>query len=1004
MKLKNVSIGTQLRLGLGLILAFVVALGALAWVQSGQLWLQTQTIYDHPLQVGSAIGEFEADVLSMHRDTKDLLLAANDQEIAAVLQGIEANKARALRQLDIVSDRYLGPREDLTTLYDEFVKWNVIREETVRLLRAGKTAEVLARVKPGGSGHAQADVLIGQIRKVEAFARSKADQLYRNAMDQSIALNRQLVVIVAAVLLLSLVIAWLLLQGIKTPLAELTAAAEQFRQGQLDVRSGYVSGNEFGTLSTAFNALADTIQLEMRIEQNAAQLAEVMLREDELRVFCRELLKALLKHTGSQVGAVYFLNAAKTAFEHFESIGLTAGGRAAFSATELEGEFGAALATRQIHRITDIPADTRFAFAAVSGDFTPREILTIPVLSDHHVSAMISLASVRAYDAPSLRLVNNIWSMLTARVNGVLGHRQLQEFAERLEHQNCELETQQKELVAQTNELTQQNTELDLQKKQLDEANRLKSVFLSNMSHELRTPLNSVIALSGVLSRRLVQTIPAEEYGYLEVIERNGRLLLSLINDILDLSRIEAGREEIQLGQFSLRELVGEVVAMLEPQAREQGTAVLNQLGDDLPPVTSDRVKCRHILQNLIGNAVKFTEQGQVTITADIPHSTLRTPQSTFLISVTDTGIGIATNQLPHLFEEFWQADNSASRKYEGTGLGLAIAKKYAELLQGGITVRSTPGKGSTFSLRLPLTLSLPGAVTQGGTRFAGDSAWAIAGQGAVAAGQGAVAAGQGQDILLVEDNEPAVIQLTDILTRHGYAVRVAHNGHQALAHIEKSLPDAVILDLMMPEMDGFEVLRQIRGTEQSARLPVLILTAKHVTKEELSFLKGNHVRQLIQKGDINQTELLAAVARMVAPPPEPPTPPARLRVRKPHSGKPVILVVEDNPDSLRTMRALLRDAYVILEAVDGRAGVEQARTHQPDLILMDIAMPVLDGVQALREIRQDETLRHIPVIAATASAMQGDRETILAHGFDGYITKPVDAELLKKTLREVLD
>lgn len=997
MKLQDVKIGTQLRLGLGLILAFVVALGVLAWVQSGQLWQQTETMYDHPFQVSNAVGEFEADILAMHRAMKDLLLASDDQEIATVLQDIETRKADASQQFDILYERYLGPRADITTLHDEFVKWNVTREETIRLLRAGKTSESLARSKPGGAGHTQADVLIDQIRRVEDFARRKSNQLYRDAAERKDTLNRQLAVTVAVILLLSVSGAWLLLQGIKTPLAMLAAAVEQFRQGQLETRSQYVSGNEFGALSAAFNAMADTIQTEMWIEDNAAQLASVMLREEEVHGFCRELLKGLLQHTGSQVGAVYFLNAAQTAFEHFESIGLGAGGRAAFSATVLEGELGAALATRRIQHITDIPADTRFVLAAVSGDFAPREILTIPVLSDHTVSAVISLASVRAYDPPSVRLVNDIWNVLNARMNGVLAYRQIQELAERLNHQNRELETQQKELAAQTHELTQQNIELELQKKQLDEANRLKSVFLSNMSHELRTPLNSVIALSGVLGRRLAQTIPEEEYGYLEVIERNGRLLLSLINDILDLSRIEAGREDIRLGQFSLRALVGEVVAILEPQARERESALLNQVGDDLPLVTSDATKCRHVLLNLIGNAVKFTEHGQVTITAETMPATIRNPQSNIRISVTDTGIGISADQLPHIFEEFRQADGSNSRKYGGTGLGLTIAKRYAALLKGGITVESTPGKGSIFTLTLPLSLTLPGTSAEGGTWPAGDS-------GLSTTGQGVAVPRPGQDILLVEDNQPAVIQLTDILTRQGYRVQVARNGREALAHLEQSLPDAVILDLMMPEIDGFEVLRQVRGTEQSAHLPVLILTAKHVTREELSFLKGNHVCQLIQKGDINQTELLAAVASMVAPLPEQPALPERRRARQLRSGKPVVLVVEDNPDSLRTMRALLQDTYTVLEAADGRAGVEQARTHLPDLILMDIAMPVLDGVQALQEIRRDEALRHIPVIAATASAMKGDGETILAHGFDGYITKPVDAELLKKTLHEALD
>jgi CheY-like chemotaxis protein len=205
-----------------------------------------------------------------------------------------------------------------------------------------------------------------------------------------------------------------------------------------------------------------------------------------------------------------------------------------------------------------------------------------------------------------------------------------------------------------------------------------------------------------------------------------------------------------------------------------------------------------------------------------------------------------------------------------------------------------------------------------------------------------------------------------------------------------------------MPKVDGFQVLKAVREKEQTAHLPVLILTAKHVTREELSFLTSNHVQQLIQKGDINKAGLLAAVARMVAPSEAPALTTRRRRPARP--GKPVVLIVEGNPDNLRTARALLEEDYQVVEAEDGRAGVEQAHTHRTDVILMDISLPVMDGLADLAAIRADESLRHIPIIAVTASAMKGDREMILSHGFDGYISKPLDAALLKKLLSETLD
>jgi signal transduction histidine kinase/CheY-like chemotaxis protein/HAMP domain-containing protein len=984
MKLKNMKIRTQLRLGLGAVLVLVALLGGMAWLQADNLWQATNGIYEHPLTVRKALSKINADLLAIHEGMDDLFLAEGDQERAEIIKRIDTHEADATQQFAVLRDRYLGPKSDVDAAQNALVQWKSVSEETIRLLRAGKKIEALTRQKSAGADGGQAETLFADLRKVDDFASKRAEKYFRDAQEQKNVMMVRFGVVLGAIFALSAVISILLLKGIRGPLKELTSAAERFQNGDLASRSGYVSANEFGTLSASFNALAGTVQAELQNKESTARIAEVMLKEAEPRIACRELLKVLLQLTGSQVGAIYLLNEQKSEFEHFESIGLAAAGHASFSAAGRQGEFGAALATLQIQRITDIPPNTRFTFSTVIGDFTPREIMTIPILSGQDVVAMVSLASVRSYSATALRLVNDIWSLMSARLNGALSLLQLRSFAVKLEHQNRELEAQKSELTLQADELSEQNIELELQKKQLHDANRLKSTFLSNMSHELRTPLNSVIALAGVLNRRLVDAIPAEEYGYLEVIERNGKSLLTLINDVLDLSRIEAGREEINLSRFSARELAADVVAMIEPQAREKHVALLNSVPGGLPLIRSDLAKCRHILQNLVGNAVKFTGEGRVEISAAVEHDGIQ-------IAVTDTGIGIAADQFQYIFDEFRQADESTTRSYGGTGLGLSIARKYATLLRGSIRVESTPGKGSTFTLRLPLTINAP---------IAGEQALVTTDYSTPAASNEPPSTPDDQSkcILLVEDSEPAVIQLTDILAGHGYRVHLARNGSEALEQMEKTLPDAMILDLMMPEMDGFQVLRTIRGAERTAQIPVLILTAKYVTQEELSFLKGNHIHQLIQKGDINRTDLLAAIRKMVTPRPQKPTP-ARTRA----SGNPVILVVEDNPDNMTTVRAILQGACTVIEAADGQSGVEQAKTHAPDLILMDISLPVMDGFKALDAIRNEGALKHIPVIAVTASAMKGNRDEILAHGFDGYVSKPIDEKLLQETIKEKL-
>lgn len=1011
MKLTNLKIGTQLKIAFGIILFLIVVLGAISWQQADKLAGQTTDLYEHPHTVRRALGELKADILSMHRDMKDIGLAKNSTEIEQALQDIEKYKANALKQFDVLYDRYLGPRNDIENAYNSFVAWNTIREETIGMVRQGRADEALARTKPDGQGGRQVDVLLAQIQVIDDFAHNKSTEFYDSAVKLNKRLHQQLEFLVLGILGLTVLITYFLNRNIRVPIAELADVTKLFRDGRLDVRSHYFSTNEFGQLSASFNDLADTIETEMNLNIQAAKLAGVMLSEDDAHRFCHSLLNSLIEHTEAQMGAIYFLNDEKKQFEHFECIGMNQEGCKPFS-VHFEGEFGAALATQKLQHITHIPEDTRFSFYTVGGKFAPREIITIPIVSGSETVAIVSLATIKAFDKNHLRLLNTIQSTLNARMGGILAYRKMIEFSEQLEAQNMKLEAQgeelhilnkelthksetlavandellaqKRELSMQASELAEQNAELEMQKKQLDESNRLKTIFLSNMSHELRTPLNSVIALSGVLSRRLAGNIAEEEYSYLDVIERNGKQLLSLINDILDLSRIEAGKEDVETNRFNPNELIREVIELIHPQAKQKNISLRYVNEKELSPLKSDYVKCRHILQNVVANAVKFTEEGGVEISAEEKNETLR-------ITVSDTGIGIDQEHLPHIFDEFRQGDGSSSRKFGGTGLGLAIAKKYVEMLGGSIRVESLRGKGSKFTISLPLQLT----TVQEKVETDISPLKSVNFNFTIEANS--------KTILLVEDSYAVIVQLKDILIREGYKIMVAHNGNEALAQIEQQIPDAMILDLMMPEVDGFEVLKRIREQEKTEHLPVVILTAKYVTKQELAFLKHNGIHQLIQKGDINKEQLLAAVARMMFPETIHEPVSDEKTKRKPISGTPLVLVVEDNPDNMITIKALLDGKCSIIEAEDGRTGVEQAMKHRPHLILMDIALPGINGIEALNEIRKDESLEGVPVIAVSASAMKGDREDFIALGFDGYISKPIDSVVFERTIQEYL-
>lgn len=990
MKLKDITIGIRLILAFSVIVILVTVTAIVSYNHSKKLWTFTADLYDHPLQTSRSVRDIKADIIAMHRSVKDMILADDDTEFQKAIVSFRTTETNVEKSFEAVYNSYLGDRSDIDTVFRMFREWITITDETRRLLINGEVQAAEDRTKSTGAGGAHVEKMMREINKLVDFAKTKGDNFYSSAAASKKELDNRLLVLLISVYLLTVTIAILIVKAIRQPLKELTEIADLFRKGNYNIRSDYTSGNEIGVLASSFNSMASSVQNDIIVKENAALLSQLMMNENELRPFCRGLLNALISKTESQIAAVYLLNKNTGKFEHFESIGLSADKIRDFSALSSEGEFGTALTDKNIGRITNIPEDTLFIFSAVAGNFKPHEILTVPVIENSEVIAIISLASLKKYSELSVRLINEIWALIAARLIGVINFQKIKDFSSVLDIQNKELDQKSKELILQSDELKEYNIELEIQKKQLDESNKLKSAFLSNMSHELRTPLNSVIALSGVLNKRLKGMINEEEHNYIGIIEKNGKNLLILINNILDLSRIESGREEISTSRFQVSDLINEITGLLEPVSSVRGISVTSQIADDLPLIISDRSKFFHIMQNIISNAVKFTEEGHVKITAWSEGANLH-------VSVTDSGIGIPESFLPFVFDEFRQADDKASRKFGGTGLGLAIVKKYCQLLNGSIDVKSKQGEGSTFTVILPLRLSelkVSSDENELHSEYRNRKNHI----------ERAEMSGKGKTLLLVEDSEPQIIQLTEILKEEGFTIQVARNGREALESINFSIPDAMILDLQMPEVDGFEVLRLIRNLEATRSVPVLILTAKHISKADLSFLKENNIHQLIQKGSVNRNDLLDIINNLFNPKLN--TSEKMPAIGKPqsnHSHKESILVIEDNEDNLITVSALLSQNFVINSAADWSEGFVKATSEIPDLILLDISLPGKDGFKVLDEIRNNINLKGIPVIALTARAMKGDREELLAYGFDGYISKPIDNETFEKLIIEYL-
>jgi len=1106
------------------LLGFVLAVAAVAFIAL-LTWRSLQTRSTAALRVTHTLQVMEAleGILSLAKDAetgqRGYLLTGEDPYLepftnAKAQLPDELRKSYELVDNDPVQLQRLKNLEQ--AIKDKFAEL----DQTVAMRGKGETSAAIALVR-SDKGKVLMDRVRSLVTTMEAAERAALDE--RQNDWQRAEFISSAVTFGGSTLLIVLIVA----------AAILTSRDYRARQTQVWLRTGQM-------------AFSQRIQGEQRLER----LGEHVL------TFLGTFLDA-------KVGALYIAEGANV-FRRFAGYAMGAGSKVVRPGDGLLGQ--AARDNRPI-RVKNVP-EGYLPITSALGHGAPREILIAPASADGTVHAVVELGFLRNLHPEDLELLSRVSETLGVAIRASRDRTRLEELLEETQRQGEELQTQQEELrvsneelevqsrslkesqaqlESQQAELEQTNSQLEEQAQllehqkdelsksqdvlteraaELERANQYKSEFLANMSHELRTPLNSSLILAKILADNRTGNLTAEQIKYAQTISSAGNDLLAIINDILDLSKIEAGKVELAPEQVVVARILDDLSRTFQPVAQNKGLELQIEVAPGAPDrIDTDPQRVGQILKNLISNALKFTEAGAITVRV------FAGTNQTLCFDVQDTGIGISQHQREIIFDAFRQADGSTHRKYGGTGLGLTISRDLARLLGGDISVVSTPGSGSTFTLTLPLSYTpfadkrvsplavapaMPArpAVPQTPQRIVEDDSERIHTDSRL--------------ILIVEDDPPFAVILRDLAHELGFQCIVAHTANDALAAVATYRPKAILLDMNLPDYSGLGVLDQLKRNPHMRHIPVHVVSVadysqealamgavgyamKPVQREQLAealqkleakFSQGvrnvlvvedderqrESIRQLLQNDDVKITgartaadalarlrattfdcmvmdlnlpdfsgyELLQKMADAdeVAFPPvivytgrsltgdeeqrlrrfsksiiikdarsperlldevtlflhqiEAKLPADRQRMLQVARDRDAalegrrILVVEDDVRNIFALSSLLEPKGATIEiARNGREAIESlTRNPQVDLVLMDIMMPEMDGLTAMREIRKRPEWKKLPIIALTAKAMRDDQEKCLAAGANDYIAKPLDVEKLMSLVR----
>ena len=1041
---------TRLFLGFTLVLLAVLAMGALALRSIGQLTDTSAEIFRHPFTVTHNILEVKVGVLSAQKLMDELVLDATAASVGPLTRQLAQENAGIDRHMSVVRQRFLGNRAALDRIDAALAQWRAAGEETLRLAGDGRRAEALA-LNRGRDALLGATLLRAVTDVSDYAANKAVDYRNLAEHQASVVTSEILTALalfalggIALAFLVtrsvrrSLALAVDAVRELIKGSGERLRAAEAVGAGDLgqeivvsqplEIDVAHLPGDEMGDLIRAAVRLSevqsalDQALLEMTRSLRLARETErgrdwlktgrndlnSLLREDQTTAeLANAVLSYLAQYLQAGVGALYLFDERAVRLCLTATYAISGEAKLGEQFRLGEGLIGQAAREQRVIRLTEVPSDYLNIGSAL-GRAAPSVFAAIPLLHGNRLVGVIEIGAFRDFGELELRFLELARETIAVGLNANLAHRQMADLLDETQQQAEELRVQQEELQQSNEELEERAQMLEQQREkiriknqevetvaenlrhtvaELERISTYKSEFLANMSHELRTPLNSLLILSGLLMQNKEGNLSAKQVDFAATINGAGKDLLQLINDILDLSKVEAGQLQFNFDEIALADLCDSLRALFAPLAGQNGLDFRVGLDADTPALFSgDPQRVQQILKNLLANALKFTEQGEVSLSvaraapADNP-----LPVPALAFAVRDSGIGIPADKLQLIFQAFHQADGSVSRKYGGTGLGLSISLELARRMNGDIRVKSAVGEGSVFTLYLPLAASdLPQAAAAASPRPASPAAplrpiQPLAPPQPPQPGPLPFAAPLPDDrerlaagdkcILIIEDDLSFAKILQEMVRERGFATLVAADGESGIALADRHLPSAVVLDVMLPHIDGWGVMRSLKDNPRTRHIPVHFITCLEDRQKAMAMGAIGFVTKPLSTEQLG--EVLQSIETSLAK-----------SVRR-------LLIVEDDGDEAKSMRALLEERDVdIALAASGHDALELLATQAFDCMVLDLGLSDMSGFELLDRLQGMEGARRIPVIVHSGRDLSHEDERRLRHFAESIIIK----------------